>query len=350
MKKYVIYVFTFAIGMLFLAMSYRSEPASNETASALDSLLPSVESVKITQSGKEDSRNKILRKLYTKSSVSWLQFPAVESRLLAPLSYQAELLKQNVGEHKFGNLTINSSDLLQVVETLKKLKKNELLSDWVDTYQICGSDMRGNVRFTGYYSPTVSASYKKSDEYGTPVYLSGKQEDTYSVVFVKNQEDVHRMRLEGYAYLVFENGQRDLISYDGDSRTFYDDDGKKSYATVFSPKKISNKNRPVGASGGVPLTSEISIAVDAEYIPLGAVLMAEVPVIDERGNLIRKDLRFVLAQDKGSAIRGAGHVDLYMGEGESAGNRIRNMNKYGKVWLLLPKSNDVNSALAQNIN
>ena len=351
MKKYVFYVFTFAIGLLFVAMSYKSESGSNEKTAItnLDSLVPNIESVKISQSGKEDAPGKILRKLYTKSSVNALRIPPIESRLLSALNYQSELLKQSLGEHKFGNLTINSSDLLQVVETLKKVKKCDQLSDWIDTYQICGSDMRGNVRFTGYYSPTVGASYKKTEEFNTPAYLAAKQEDSYSIVYVRNREEIHRMRLEGYAYLVFDSDHRDLVSFDGSSRTIVDDEGNKSYAPVFTLKTVTKGNRPVGASNQVPLTSEITVAVDAEYIPMGSVLMAEIPVVDERGNLIRKDLRFVLAQDKGSAIRGSGHVDLYMGEGEGAKNRIRNMNKYGKVWLLLPKSNDVNSALAQNI-
>ncbi len=349
MKRYVIYLFTFATGLLLLAMSFQSEPIINAPTTINGSLIPSIESVKISQSGKEDPLNKVLRKLYTKSPINLLKLPEIEGKLLSSLSYQSELLKLNVGEHKFGNLTVNSSDLLQVVETLKKLKKSEQLTDWVDAYQICGSDMRGNVRFTGYYSPTVSAAYKKTEEYNTPVYLSTKQDDIYIVVYVKNAEEIHRMRLEGYAYLVFENGHRDLISYDGASCTLYSEDGKKSFATVFTPKNFSERNKPMGASSLVPLTRDISVAVDAEYIPLGSVLMAEIPIVDERGNLVRKDLRFVLAQDKGSAIRGAGHIDLYMGEGEGAKNRIRNMNKYGKVWLLLPKSNDVNSALAQNI-
>lgn len=351
MKKYFFYVFSFAVGLTFLAMSFGTDLQPNTNADvALNSLIPDLEAVKISQSGKEDKRDRVLRKLYTKSPINLLQLPTIESRLLCALGSQSQLVKQNIGERKYGNITVNSSDLLQVVETLRRLKKSDQLTDWVDAYQICGSDMRGNVRFTGYYSPTIDASYKKTDELSTPVYLAGNQENTYSIVYVRNQEDVHRMRLEGYAYLVFGNGRRDLLSYEGNSRTVCDDDGKKSYCPIFSLKTFNDKNKPVGASNHVPLTSDITVAVDEEYIPMGSVLMAEIPVVDERGNLVRKDLRFVLAQDKGSAIRGAGHIDLYMGEGEGAKNRIRNMNKYGKVWLLLPKSTDANSALAQNLN
>lgn len=351
MKKNFIYVFTFALGLAFLVMSFgiHTEPKTN-TELTLNSLIPNIEAVKISQSGKEDKGNKVLRKLYTKSPINLLQFPAIESRLLYALGLQYQLVNQNIGERKYGNITINSSDLLQVVETFKKLKKGDQLTDWIDAYQICGSDMRGNVRFTGYYSPTIDASYKKTDELNTAVYIAGKEENTYSIVYVKDQEDVYRMRLEGYAYLVFGNGHRELLSYDGNSRTVCNEDGKKSYCPIFAIKSINYKNKPVGASNHVPLTSDITVAVDDEYIPMGSVLMAEIPVVDERGNLIRKDLRFVLAQDKGSAIRGAGHIDLYMGEGEGAKTRIRNMNKYGKVWLLLPKSTDVNTTLAQNLN
>ncbi len=45
-------------------------------------------------------------------------------------------------------------------------------------------------------------------------------------------------------------------------------------------------NKPVGAAN-VPLTPLHSIAVDPAFMPLGSVLLAQVPVLDEKGELNR---------------------------------------------------------------
>ena len=71
--------------------------------------------------------------------------------------------------------------------------------------------------------------------------------------------------------------------------------------------------------------------------------------IDEKGNFVRSELRFILAQDTGSAIIGSGHIDLYMGEGETGRKRIEFMNQSGRVWLLLPKEASEKKLLAQNL-
>ena len=154
----------------------------------------------------------------------------------------------------------------------------------------------------------------------------------------------------------FPDGEKRLVAFDGDYRKVYEEvdnelgnesEPKKvlaRYTSVMSTKY--EKSKPMGAAK-IPLTSDVTVAVDNDYIPLGAVLLAEVPILDEQGNLIRMDLRFVLAQDTGSKIQGTGHVDLYMGEGDGAKNRIKNMNKYGRVWLLLPK--EKTKILAQNL-
>ena len=102
----------------------------------------------------------------------------------------------------------------------------------------------------------------------------------------------------------------------------------------------------------VPLTSDFTIAVDDNYIPLGSVLLAEIPILSANGSLIRTEMRFVVAQDRGSKIKGVSHVDLYMGEGDDAKERIKNMHKYGHIWLLLPKNAEPaarNKALAQKL-
>ncbi len=103
---------------------------------------------------------------------------------------------------------------------------------------------------------------------------------------------------------------------------------------VFFREQPSKGNEGDGPSGalGVPLTPERSIAVDARYLPLGAPVFLSTSQ-PESGLPLR---RLVLAQDTGSAIRGAVRADLFWGFGTQAGNQAGRMKQKGQMWVLLP--------------
>lgn len=93
---------------------------------------------------------------------------------------------------------------------------------------------------------------------------------------------------------------------------------------------------PIGALG-VPLTAGRSLAVDKNYIPLGALLWLETS-----GPNREKIQRLVAAQDIGGAIKGAIRGDYFWGSGhddvlELAGK----MNGTGRYFILLPKGVEV---------
>ncbi|MGH2413098.1 MAG: 3D domain-containing protein, partial [Microcystaceae cyanobacterium] len=48
--------------------------------------------------------------------------------------------------------------------------------------------------------------------------------------------------------------------------------------------------------------------------------------------------RYVLDQDTGSAIKGAGRVDIFMGTGKLAGDRAGLINSTGELYYLLLKN------------
>ncbi|MCK7507334.1 MAG: MltA domain-containing protein [Desulfobacterales bacterium] len=82
---------------------------------------------------------------------------------------------------------------------------------------------------------------------------------------------------------------------------------------------------PVG-SLGQSVTPDRSIATDPDYFPQGALAFIRLrkPILDDDYKVVKRvDFsRFVLNQDKGSAIKGPGRVDLFCGFGsESAGHR-----------------------------
>ena len=97
---------------------------------------------------------------------------------------------------------------------------------------------------------------------------------------------------------------------------------------------------PVG-SLGEPVTPDRSIATDPDYFPEGALAFIRLrkPVFDPEGNVKERVnfSRFVLSQDKGSAIKGAGRVDLFCGFGANAEATAGTLKENGELYLLLKK-------------
>ena len=96
-------------------------------------------------------------------------------------------------------------------------------------------------------------------------------------------------------------------------------------------QRLSDSDGPLGAMG-VPLTAGRSIAVDNNYIPLGAVMWLDTYSPD------KKDItKVVFAQDIGSAIKGVVRGDYFWGHGEDALKEAGRMNSKGKYYILAPK-------------
>jgi membrane-bound lytic murein transglycosylase A len=88
---------------------------------------------------------------------------------------------------------------------------------------------------------------------------------------------------------------------------------------------------PKGAQG-VPLTPGRSIAVDPQSIPYGTPVW-----LASTGPQIALQ-RLVLAQDTGSAIRGAVRADYFAGWGDAAGELAGRLKQPLQLWVLWPKA------------
>jgi membrane-bound lytic murein transglycosylase A len=97
---------------------------------------------------------------------------------------------------------------------------------------------------------------------------------------------------------------------------------------------------PVG-SIGEPVTPDRTIATDPDYFPQGSLAFIRLhkPVLDDEGNVTGRAAfsRFVLNQDKGSAIKGPGRVDLFCGFGEKAQATAGSLKEKGELFFLLIK-------------
>ena len=108
-------------------------------------------------------------------------------------------------------------------------------------------------------------------------------------------------------------------------------------------RKINGGSEADGPRGAMnrPLTQGRSLAIDPSIVKLGA------PVWLEKGGdqTIR---RLMIAQDTGSAIKGAQRADFFVGTGEQAGRTAQRMRDAGRMFVLLPIERAFTLALESN--
>lgn len=121
----------------------------------------------------------------------------------------------------------------------------------------------------------------------------------------------------------------------------------RAYLKTLKPRarqKILNKNKSVvffrvlsegpQTAMGTRAVAGRSVATDSQFFPRGGVgfLIYQNPV------KLKTEGRFVLAQDRGGAIRGPHKVDLYWGVGEEAEALAGPMQHGGQLLYLVPKA------------
>lgn len=102
----------------------------------------------------------------------------------------------------------------------------------------------------------------------------------------------------------------------------------------FIEEKLGNPPQGPKGSLGVPLTPQRSVAVDAQFIPLGVPLYLDTTKPGSETLL----QRLMLAQDTGGAIKNAVRADYFWGFGKPAGEQAGKMKQQGRIWILLPKA------------
>jgi membrane-bound lytic murein transglycosylase A len=100
------------------------------------------------------------------------------------------------------------------------------------------------------------------------------------------------------------------------------------------------ENGPLG-SLGVLLTPGRSVALDSTIFPKGALgfISCQKPLVNDQGDIIgwTPFSRFVLNQDSGGAIKGAGRADVFWGNGPYAELTAGHLQHDGDLYLLIKK-------------
>lgn len=371
-----------------LSCSSKKETAPVEPIQLSAQLLrPSKEAIHHNGKVKKATR---LKSVYSPLSIDSLDLPLVNATMVEALLHQKELLQQikKTKKYDIAGLNVTNEKLEQTVNMLlswQYTKPLNLQTQW-KAHQLWGEDKQGSIKFTGYYTPVIRVDRNENLRYPYPIYKrptnwqgrlpSRTQIDQEQVLapfdleiaYAQSKVDIYFMQLQGSGIVQYPNGALSYFGFDGTNRHAFRSVGaylarNKQYGirdisvggikrffrtnpemidsllainpsyTFFKPKD----SLPQGA-GGVPLTAFYSVAVDQRYIPLGSCLLAALPVKDKDNKVIRHDYHYLLAQDVGGAIRGAGHIDLYTGIGENAQKAASDLYHYGKVWLILPNN------------
>lgn len=264
-------------------------------------------------------------------------------------------------------------------------------------YQSIGTDQKGKVDFTGYYEATYPASRQPTAEFRYPLYQApadlkewpqphptrGQLEGSdglqasqgplkgLELVWLRDRLQAFLVQVQGSARLSLTDGTEMTVGFAGKTAHPYTSIGKSLVAAnKFTLEELSlplvlqyfqqnpqdldqyiPKNKsfvffketfgaPAIGNLDVPVTDERSIATDKSMMPPGALALIRttLPYYNANQQLESQAVsRFVLDQDTGSAIKGPGRVDIFMGTGSQAKARAGVMTGSGQLYYLLLK-------------
>jgi membrane-bound lytic murein transglycosylase A len=339
-----------------------------------------------SRGGKRGDRNALLASI--DNSLSYLQ----KDRAIAV--YQNYPIKEITRDRvyrslvRFRQLVVSSNSPAQLQAAVRR--------EFV-FYKSVGNDGKGTVKFTAYYEPVYIASRVRTNVYKYPLYrlpadfekwskphpkriqLEGKdgllgdksQLRGFELLWFRDRWEAYMVQIQGSAQIKLTNGTATSIGYAGATDYPWTSigrelakDGKVTLKQLTLPRmteyfqqhpqELNNylprwerfvffkeKNaEPATGSINVPVTAERSIATDKSLMPPGALALVNtsLPYPTASGRLdYRTVSRFVLDQDTGSAIKGPGRVDYFMGTGKLAGDRAGVTGGNGSLYYLLLK-------------
>ncbi|HHS88913.1 MAG TPA: murein transglycosylase, partial [Rhodobacteraceae bacterium] len=238
--------------------------------------------------------------------------------------------------------------------------------------------------FTGYFEPVLNGSRRPSYKYKYPLYrkppelaggtlwfpraviegdkiLAGRG---LEIAWVDDPVELFFLQIQGSGRIRLPDGSTIRVGYGGANGHSYHSIGDELVRRgIYQPHQVSaevirnwvsrNPDKgaellhtnpayvffreirglpaekgPLGAMNR-PLTAERTLAVDPKFVPLGA------PVWLEKGG--RTPMRrLMVAQDTGSAIKGAQRGDIFFGTGRQAGREAAKISDPGRMVVLLP--------------
>lgn len=238
--------------------------------------------------------------------------------------------------------------------------------------------------FTGYFEPELNGSRHPTDRFRYPLYkmppearstdlwlprrdivTSGVMEARgLEIAWVDDPVELFFLQIQGSGRVRLPDGSTIRVGYGGANGHPYKSIGKElvrrgvynahqvsaqvikswvrrnpadgkellfhnpSYVFFREVRKVAAAKGPLGAMNR-SVTPMRTIAADPAYTPLGAPVWVE-----KDGGLPLR--RLMVAQDTGSAIKGAQRADIFVGTGDEAGEAAGKMKDPGRMVVLLP--------------
>ncbi len=237
--------------------------------------------------------------------------------------------------------------------------------------------------FTGYFEPELRGSMNRGGPYQYPLYRMPPNAGEFSrreieetnafdgqgleIVWIDDPVDVFFLQVQGSGRVKLDTGGGIRVGYGGANgreyssiglelvaRGIYEahqvsadvirswvrsngDEGRQllwandSFVFFREVNEVPADRGPLGAMNR-SVTTMRTVAIDPAYVPLGAPVWIEKDG-DEPMN------RLMVAQDTGSAIKGAQRADIFFGTGDDAGRDAGNIKDGGRMIVLMPLQN-----------
>ncbi|MHA7867312.1 MAG: murein transglycosylase A [Salipiger thiooxidans] len=238
--------------------------------------------------------------------------------------------------------------------------------------------------FTGYFEPELDGSEVPSQQFRYPIYrmpveanetrpwltrreilTSGVMEGReLEIAWVDDPVELFFLQIQGSGRIRLPDGRHLRVGYGGANGQPYNSIGQElvrrgafdahqvsaerikdwvrsnplegeellyhndSYVFFREVNEVPADRGPLGAMNR-SITPMRSIAVDPAFTPLGAPVWIE----KDGAEPMR---RLMIAQDTGSAIKGAQRADIFFGTGDAAGQRAGEIKDAGRLLVLLP--------------
>ena len=238
--------------------------------------------------------------------------------------------------------------------------------------------------FTGYFEPELDGSLTQTGRYRFPVYkmpAEARQNRPWLtrrdiletgvmdgrglvIAFVDDPVELFFLQIQGSGRIRLEDGRALRVGYRGSNGHNYRSIGQElvrrgvyqphqvsaqviknwvrrnpsdgqellyhnpSYVFFREVSKVPADKGPLGAMNR-SITTMRTVAVDPAFVPLGAPVW-----IEKDGKAPLR--RLMIAQDTGSAIKGAQRADVFFGTGDAAGRQAGTLRDPGRLMVLMP--------------
>jgi len=234
--------------------------------------------------------------------------------------------------------------------------------------------------FTGYFEPELRGSMNRGGPYQHPLYRKPLNAGQYSrreieetnayegqgleIVWIDDPVDVFFLQVQGSGRIQLDNGGGIRVGYGGANGREYSsvglelvnrgiynahqvsadvirnwvrnngEEGRRllwandSYVFFREVNEVPAHMGPLGAMNR-SVTTMRTVAIDPAFVPLGA------PVWIEKDGAEPLN-RLMVAQDTGSAIKGAQRADIFFGTGDDAGRDAGRIKDGGRMIVLMP--------------